>query len=227
MKKVCSTKILTPEQKTLFPRSEFHILDNHFIATQSIDFQIDYTPNLLIFSSQNAVKSLLKHPRVKDLQSIPCICIGQKTQQFLAHHHFTVVLWETSADRLVQKLSDFPPDLIVVYFCGNLRREILPSFLSSYFYGYTEITAYQTTLTPIKLNNFSADAVLFFSPSEVRSFLMQNSLVAPAFCIGKTTANEVISLNGTPAFFPPFPSVEATIEMCISYFNTNTENFSF
>ena len=56
-------------------------------------------------------------------------------------------------------------------------------------FSVTELIVYDTRLTPVKLNN-QPDAILFFSPTAVKSFFSMNELISRTkiICHGKTTA---------------------------------------
>jgi uroporphyrinogen-III synthase len=81
------------------------------------------------------------------------------------------------------------------FFCGNIRSDEIPSRLKKNGIALQEIEVYKTTLNPKKFER-QFDAILFFSPSGVRSFFTDNSPLEGgvggclAVCIGTTTASE-------------------------------------
>ena len=76
------------------------------------------------------------------------------------------------------------------FFCGNIRSDEIPSKLIENDIIFEEIEVYKTTLNPKKFER-QFDAVLFFSPSGVRSFVSENKMNnSKAICIGTTTATE-------------------------------------
>jgi len=53
-----------------------------------------------------------------------------------------------------------------------------------------EIESYKTVLTPNQIEN-SISSILFYSPTGIQSFLLENDTEDKiAFCIGETTASE-------------------------------------
>ncbi|MFL5808216.1 MAG: uroporphyrinogen-III synthase, partial [Flavisolibacter sp.] len=86
------------------------------------------------------------------------------------------------------------------------RRDDLPVILKNKGVNVHEVVVYTTVESPVKAeDNF--DAIVFFSPSAVRSFFSVNQLMPHVICfaIGHTTAhslreftaNEVIVGNST------------------------------
>jgi uroporphyrinogen-III synthase len=94
----------------------------------------------------------------------------------------------------------------IVFFCGDQRREELPSLLRESGFEVIEKVGYRTVLTPRKVEQ-NYDGIAFFSPSAVESFFSVNVIAGeiPLFAIGPTTAaairarctNPVIT-GGTP-----------------------------
>jgi uroporphyrinogen-III synthase len=78
----------------------------------------------------------------------------------------------------------------VLFFCGNKRREELPSLLREAGITVHEIVVYQTEETPVVIQE-DVDGVLFFSPSAVNSFFSTNELKKDTVCfaIGTTTTD--------------------------------------
>ena len=100
---------------------------------------------------------------------------------------------------------------------GTIRHTILPQILKEQGVVYQEFHVYNTTLTPLAITQ-KMDAVLFYSPSGVKSYLQENSVSNEVcFCIGKTTAS---ALNGitTNIKIASQPTIEDTVEACITYF---------
>jgi uroporphyrinogen-III synthase len=77
----------------------------------------------------------------------------------------------------------------VYFFCGNARREELPDFLKKNKVKVQEMVMYQTHITSVELHR-EYDGIVFFSPSGVESFLLENKVPVKAilFAIGNTTA---------------------------------------
>jgi uroporphyrinogen-III synthase len=185
--KILSTKKLTTTQKELFINSNIAIVESDFITTQPIDIEAENGIENAIFTSKNAVKSILKYTiSIKN-----SFCVGDKTEALLIENGFTVVEKTYNAKDLAKKISKNHPEKKFTFFCGNKRRKELPILLNTYKIKFKEIEVYKTQLTP-KTIDADFDGVLFFSPSAVKSFVLNNDVTHTiAFCIGKTTETEV------------------------------------
>src|SRR5450755_2658272 len=74
------------------------------------------------------------------------------------------------------------------FFCGDQRIDILPDNLRRNGIELTELIVYDTRLIPVLLEE-KADAILFFSPTAVRSFFSVNEISSgtTVFAMGTTT----------------------------------------
>jgi uroporphyrinogen-III synthase len=70
-----------------------------------------------------------------------------------------------------------------------MRLDTLPAKLRENSIVIEEIKSYSTIFTPYPLNQ-KFSAVLFFSPSAVKSFMEVNDASGSALCIGEETASE-------------------------------------
>ena len=83
---------------------------------------------------------------------------------------------------------------------------------------FNEIEVYQTTLTSQKITQ-QLDAIMFFSPSGVESYLQKNKIKKEiCFCIGETTAKALEEYTEN-IVVAEYPSVEAVIEEVINEFS--------
>jgi uroporphyrinogen-III synthase len=92
-----------------------------------------------------------------------------------------------------------------------LRKETVPKALKAANVNFNEIQVYETTLTPQKIKK-AVDGILFFSPSAIESYLMQNKIKNEiCFCIGNTTAEALEKITRN-IIIADQPSVENVIE---------------
>jgi len=189
--RLISTRILTPEQTEKIS-SDISLSMHDFIKTEPVAVQSDIFKESLehvVFTSKNAVKSLLKNISSDNFKFQNIYCVGEKTKQIIEEKIGIVIHFENSAKELARYLLKKNPDKIS-YFCGTSRREELPGILRKNSIEVEEIITYKTILTPKEFIQ-EYNGVLFFSPSGVQSFIQKNSTTGQtAFCIGKTTAEE-------------------------------------
>jgi uroporphyrinogen-III synthase len=105
-----------------------------------------------------------------------------------------------------------------VFFCGDQRLGVLPDKLKKHGIGLAELVVYETRLTPVRLPD-TADAVLFFSPTAVRSFFSENELDSgtAVFAMGKTTAAELEKFTNNNIIVSPQADKAFVVNMAIEY----------
>ena len=215
---ILSTKILSPIQKTALENANFNVTEADFIRTEHQDFDLKDIHNNLIFTSQNAVQSVLLHSKCEQLKTKNVFCVGLKTKILLSENGFNVDVYTGYAEDLAEIITLIHSSDSFTFFSGNLRRETLPKALKEANIKFNEIKVYETTLTPQKIKG-SFDALLFFSPSGVESYLKDNSIKKEScFCIGDTTASALLKITKN-IIIPENPTIEDVIEECINEFN--------
>ena len=164
------------------------------IKIEFISFDVPNTIENAIFTSQNAVLSIQN----SEFRIQNCYCVGEKTKLLLEEYGQKVIKMTEYASELSEYLVENHKNDSFHFFCGNIRSEEIPSKLKENNIKFEEIVVYNTTLNPKKFDR-TFDAILFFSPSGVRSYFeannpsrVQNSgrVNSVAICIGTTTASE-------------------------------------
>lgn len=217
---ILSTKILLSHQKQALLDAGFSVTEANFIKTENSDFDLKGIKDNLIFTSQNAVQSVLLHPKCSALKSKNVFCVGMKTKALLEENGFNVEVYLDYASDLAEIITLIYSNESFTFFSGNLRKETLPKALKTAKVNFNEIQVYETTLTPQKIatpnpsnggeNKF--DAILFFSPSAVESYLKDNKIKNEiCFCIGETTASSLEKITRN-IIVADQPSVENVIK---------------
>ncbi|SFA98409.1 uroporphyrinogen-III synthase [Flavobacterium swingsii] len=213
--KILSTKKLSTIQKDALVNADFDVIEADFIKTEHQDFDLKNIKDNLIFTSQNAVHSILQHPKCEELKTKPVFCVGLKTKILLSENGFNVDVYTGYASDLAEIITLIHGSDSFTFFSGNLRREILPQALKEGNVDFNEIKVYETTLTPQKIKD-SVEAILFFSPSGVESYLKDNTIKKEAcFCIGETTAEALEKITKN-IIIAENPTIEDVIEECIN-----------
>lgn len=208
---ILSTKILTTHQKEALLKSELEVIEADFISVKNSNFEIGTLNEYLIFTSQNAVYSVLLHPMLEVLKSKTVFCVGLKTKALLEENGFTVEVYVDYAADLAEIITLIYGKQSYTFFSGNMRRETLPSQLKAAQVDFNEIQVYQTSLSPHKIQA-KLDGILFFSPSAVESYLKENKIKNEiCFCIGETTA-EALEKTAKNIIVAAQPTVEDVIE---------------
>lgn len=217
MTHILSTRILSDQQKSKLLKQGFSVTEIDFIQTHFVEFELKNIGDLLLFTSQNAIKSVLQHPKKDSLKSIPCICVGEKTAKLLSENNWKVLHYEEYATDLGNYIKKHYTKNRITFFSGNLRRDVLPNVLRNNQISHNEIQVYKTILHSEKVNS-PQKAILFFSPSGIQSFLQQNSFSDEIiFCIGRTTAEEA-SKHTKNYIISEKPTIDSLIECVIAHF---------
>jgi uroporphyrinogen-III synthase len=216
MKSILSTKILTTTQRQLLVASGFEVVEKEMIAITPISIPTFKPKKNLLFTSQQAVKSVVKQRVVRQPEEHTVFCVGEKTRRALEDSGFSVNASFDNAKALGSYLIDAEWNDFD-FFCGDRRLDALPQRLQEAGIAFCERVVYSTQNHSEKIET-PIQGILFFSPSGVESFLEKNTLDGqPCFCIGSTTAQALAGLTQL-VFIAPTPSIEATITICLDYF---------
>lgn len=212
---ILSTKILSDTQRKTLVEADFNLIEADFITAENTSFEIKNINDNLIFTSQNAVHSVLNHKDIASLKKKNAFCVGLKTKILLAENGFNVDVYTGYAEDLAEIITLIHSSDSFTFFSGNLRRNALPNALKDAGIKFNEINVYKTTLTPQKIKT-TIDGILFFSPSAVESYLKENTIKQEnCFCIGETTASALEKITKN-IFVADSPSIENVIEDCIN-----------
>lgn len=221
---ILSTKVLLSHQKEVLTDVGLEVLESNFIEVAAKNFELKGIKDNLIFTSQNAVRSLLSHSQFEELKSElqqkKAFCVGVKSKTILTDAGFEVIAYADYAEDLAEIISLIYANANYTFFSGNLRKETLPLALEDAGIEFNEIEVYETKLNPHKITK-AVDAILFFSPSGVASYLKDNTIKKElCFCIGETTAEALENKNIKNIIIAEYPSVEnVIIEVKEYYYN--------
>ncbi|PWB28373.1 uroporphyrinogen-III synthase [Flavobacterium sp. HTF] len=208
---IVSTKILSPLQKQELIKYGLEVIEADFIKTENKPFELQQLNESLIFTSQNAVHSVLSNPKSEELKKKNVYCVGLKTKALLADNGFNVVAYTGYASDLAEIITLIYSNESYTFFSGNLRRDTLPDALKEAGIKFNEIQVYNTSLHSQKVKT-TPDAILFFSPSGVKSYLKENTIKKEiCFCIGETTAEALHKITKN-IIIADQPTIEDVIE---------------
>lgn len=208
---IVSTKILSPLHKQELMKYGIDLIETDFIKTENKPFELKDLNESLIFTSQNAVHSVLSDPKSEELKKKNVYCVGLKTKTLLSDHGFNVVAYTGYASDLAEIITLIYGNESFTFFSGNLRRDTLPEALKEAGITFNEIQVYDTSLQPQKIKA-NPEAILFFSPSGVKSYLKENTIKKEiCFCIGDTTAEALAKITKN-IIVADQPTIEHVIE---------------
>ena len=154
----------------------------------------------IIFTSVNGVNAFFQNQFLpKENFTISpfnkIYCVGKKTKLRLKQFGFGVFKTVKNAKELCEFILEKSNKEDFLHFCGNLTLDILDKNLPLQNIKYQKIECYETVLLYPKTEH-KFDAIVFFSPSGVRSFAKHNSLEdSTLFSIGESTSAEIKKLT--------------------------------
>ncbi len=215
---VISTKSLTEDQRLLFHEKvvaksdDFIKISLNRIRPQILKSEI----RNVIITSKNAVDALVTNYSAAELQFKNIYCVGRRTKKLIENKIGKVKHTEKNAQKLAEHLVEYLEGTEVTYFCSNMRLDALPTILAENNIEVNEIEAYQTRFNGHEVEE-SVEAVMFYSPSTVQSFMQKNNAEIIAFCIGDTTAKEA-KKHFKDVRIAKVPTVESVIELVNEYY---------
>ena len=210
---IYSSKTLSAGQYDLFPKT---------VKAESSDF-VKTAPNRIkpsllkapyehvIITSKNGVDAILNNCATEELNFKHIYCVGRRTKKLIEQKIGPVKISAKNAKTLAETLAPLLNGSEVTYFCSDIRRDDLPDILSKHNIKINEVVAYSTKLEAPTLPK-SIEGVLFYSPSTVQSFLVNNTPSCVAYCIGESTAKEAQKYFKTIRI-AKIPTVESVIEL--------------
>ncbi len=175
----------------------------------------------VVFTSMNAVEAVGK--LISEKTNWKIFCIGNTTKKLVKE-----IFGEKNIAGTADNASSLADSIIesssknIVFFSGDQRRDELPEKLKKNNMDIEEIVVYKTIETPELLTKFY-DAILFFSPSAVKSFFSKNTISdsTQIFAIGSTTANAAKSLRNNPIIIAEKPGKENLVNLAIKHYSTS------
>ena len=217
MKTVLSTKMLSLSQKELFLNSGLGLVEYDALKIEFLNVKIPLDYTNYIFTSKNAVKAFLKQTKELDIPKFNTFCVGEKTKALLEENGLKVVEIAENASELAENIIKRHQNETFVFLCGNKRRNELPDMLTKNNVQYKELEIYRTNLNPKRFQR-DFDGILFFSPSGIRSYLLENTIEnSTLFCIGETTAAEA-QKHSKNIIIANKPTVENVLVQAINHF---------
>lgn len=210
---VYSTKALTIAQSNLF-HNDIVVDSSDFIQislNRLIPKVLNSIADNVIITSKNAVESLITNFPSSELQFKNIYCVGRRTKRLVEKKVGKVKHVENNAKNLAEYLVEYIEGTEVTYFCSDLRLDDLPTILEQNNIKVNEVEAYQTKFASVKIDA-NAEGIMFYSPSTVKSYMVENEADKIAFCIGETTAEEA-KKHFQDVRIAKVPTVESVIEL--------------
>lgn len=219
---ILSTKELATAQTDLFGEGiGFKMSDFISIRYNRLKPKvIKNTIENVIITSQNGVEAILQNFSSEELSFKNIYCVGRRTKRLIERQISKVAHVENSAKELALYLIKQSNLKEVTYFCGNRKRDELAEILLANNVVVNDVEAYRTLLNTRKFEN-CFDGIMFYSPSGIESYLIDNPNKKPvAFCIGQTTANEA-KKHFDKVEVAKLPTIESVINLVNDHYSKN------
>ena len=181
------TKSLSEQQKACAQNSGLDVKEIALTKIQHLDFPKDLPEaEAWIFTSQNAVNNLSQNNFAGKVYAS-----GKQTAKALKEKGVKTKIGDSETAQSLAELIVEDGVKSALFFCGNIRRNELPNYLTKKGVQLKEEVVYHTLLDPKKIPSQKGDALFFMSPSAVESFAMINEFDTELdyYSIGETTAN--------------------------------------
>lgn len=225
---ILSTKKLDPRLKAAMAEKGVEVMEEEFISIRPIITHQKYqeiwpwisnpADTAVLFTSQHAVTTIDKYLHGGDAYYIPdhwnVFCLNgatrERVQEMLSEEQ--ILNTAPNATELAARIIAHGQYKRIVFFCGNLHLDTLPRLLTAAGIEVVEIVVYETVATPV-VTTAHLDAILFFSPSGVKSFFSANTLARNTMCfaIGDTTAASISEHTGNKVITSEAPTQETML----------------
>ena len=229
--KILSTKLV--DDSLVSTAAMYHILIEQvpFINTEEIVSpwikerigELSKQKLTVIFTSTTAVNAVNKMLTTRPSWKI--FCTAPATRQLVesVFGNKSIAGSAENADALSNEIIAAGSAKETIFFCGDQRRNVLRERLREKGIAVEELVVYKTVGRP-QIISKKYDAILFFSPSAVKSFFSVNTIPGKTqiFAIGSTTANEVKLFSNLPVVIAEYPETRQLIWQAIKHFSTPT-----
>ena len=218
--KILSTKKLSKDLKYLFDDLKFDLHHDDFISIQLLRLNLPNHNGSWIFTSKNAVEAVFSSNQNIDNFFNKIYCVGKNTKELLIKKGQKITKMTQNSSNLADFILKKAKNEKFIFCRSNIKNEEFSDFFNKKNIELKELVAYNNIARPIKYNQIF-DAILFYSPSGIKSYLINNSLNnSYCVCIGKTTSkyahkysNKVLSCN--------VPTIENVIHKTIKLFEND------
>lgn len=224
--RILSTKSLAADELEFAALQGVEVRCLEVIKTEPLPFQLPRVNSCdaVAFTSANALRYFFRNDEVAAaLAGKTIFSIEGKTTQHLRVKGFVPQLTAYNGEQLADKVIASATAKAVLHPCSSIRLPVLEQKFAAAGIAYTALPVYHTSLLSGVKAEGGYDAVLFYSPSGVESFLAENKLPQNVVCccIGNTTAQYL--KERCPAAEIIVPEIPITLEMlkhAISYLKT-------
>jgi len=178
----------------------------------------------IAFTSQNAVRAfseIIFQEKIK-VPEVKFFSIGDSTARHLKLLDVEpLVPAQNDAVHLADMILKDKAIRTVLFPCAEHHLEDLPEWLRRQKVEVKEMIVYTTLQLKKKIDLNGIEAIVFLSPSAVKSFFAANKDIdsIPCFAIGRTTAEEAKRWTTNPVLVANKPDIKSVFEKAAEYFS--------
>ncbi len=221
---ILSTRKLTSDKVIEWQAKGWKFTSHDFIS-KVIDIPADLNPHAIhkhvVLTSMTGVKAFIQiiNQRQLDVSAYDVYCISRGTKEYALASGLNIKSTALHASALADEILKDVEVKEVTHVSSNLRRNELSEKLINAGVVVHNVITYSTEFTPVAIDH-SYDAIIFFSPSAVDSFISLNMVQqVPCFCIGKTTADHAEKQGYQHTFIAEAPSEEILLKTIITHYS--------
>ena len=215
--KILSTKILSENLKEIFDDNKFDLFEHDFIKIGSLNFELPNHDGSWIFTSQNAVNAVFSISKSMDLIFNKIYCVGENTKSVLSKKGQKVVKNLKNSSKLANFISKHAKNEKFIFCRSDIKNGNFTDFFKKEKIDLKEIVVYDNQPNSIVLKD-KFEAIMFYSPSGIKSFLKNNQLGSShCICIGETTASYAKNYSSN-VLSCKTPSIKHVIDKTIKLF---------
>jgi len=210
--KILFTKTLTKLQKASTAAMG---LDLDILPFISVTYEFDTvelsTCDAWVITSGHAANYLSTHFDDFDKSMLPKVvyAISPKSTRLIENLGLNIQYAGHDAESLANHIAADDSIEKVIFFCGNKRRDMLPTILTGAGMEVTEHKVYSTSLVNKAVDVSAYRGIAFASPSAVEGFAELNKVSSQdIFVIGDTTAEAASQLLDAQPIVATQPSIE-------------------
>lgn len=221
---ILSTRRLQPDEAVSLTSAGLKVDHFDFIKrTVTLPVKREIVHHNIALTSQMAVEGWIALAGAWQLQlkDYRFFCISGATSKAAQEQNLLIAGTGDNAEMLAEAILLDSSVMEVTFLGGNRRLDILPEKLRGRGVEVNELEVYRTELVPVELIP-PFDAVIFFSPSGVESYLKATPYRAAAvFCIGNTTGSYAREHGFSNVLVSPKPNMESLIGTILHFYSNH------
>ena len=215
--KILSTRLLNKNLREMFDDEKFDLFEHDFIKISSLNFELPEHNGSWIFTSQNAVNAIFSISKNINLIFNKIYCVGENTKSVLSKNGQKVEKSFKNSSKLANFISKKAKNEKFLFCRSNIKNDDFTAFFKKEKIDLKEIVVYNNKPNSVVLKN-KFEAIMFYSPSGIKSFLKNNKLGnSYCICIGETTASYAKNYSSN-VLSCKTPSIKHVIDKTIKLF---------